>query len=558
MTFTIDPVADTPSVTNASTTVNTQTTTGLIITINPVDSIEVTHFQITGIANGTLFQNNGTTPINNGDFITVAEGNAGLKFTPATNTANPGTTYGFDVQASVSSVIGGLGGGLAHATVFVTDPVPPDTIIDTAPPAFDSNNSPTFTFHGTDNISPAVLTFKFSMDGSAFAPAVSPLQLNGLSEGSHTFQVRTIDAGGTTDPTPASYTWIVDTIAPVVTIGAPSATHANNTATVIYTVTYTDANIASVTLNNLDILVNGNGARDRERCDHQCDDLRGTSHEHHGRRHDRHLRGGGHGDRPGRQLGRRGRAGAVFIADNTKPVVTIGPPSVATTVAGPVTWVVTVADANLSPTYMLSTSDVQVIGTPASITGTVSITRVTATLNQFNVKLSNIVGGKGKVQIQIAAGAAVDLAQNASDASAISTQALVTGLRKLVVSQVVPPVRLAPGSSHVYTVIGRNAGTQISLGAAIFVKLPAFATFVASSSTAGWVNLGGGRFRFDLGDLAPKTGKTLKFAVVFSSAAPNGTKVGFTASMTDTLALGKTLSSSTTYITLGLLRSRWR
>src|SRR5262249_35516776 len=86
-TFTINltGVPDTPSITTATTTVNAQTTSGLVISRNAADSTEVTHFLVGGITNGTLFKNNGTTQINNGDFITFAEGNAGLKFTPALN-----------------------------------------------------------------------------------------------------------------------------------------------------------------------------------------------------------------------------------------------------------------------------------------------------------------------------------------------------------------------------------------------------------------------------------------------------------------------------------------
>src|SRR5438874_3985606 len=52
---------------------------------NAADGAEVTHFKITGITNGSLFQHNGTTPINNGDFVTVAEAQAGLRFTPGNN-----------------------------------------------------------------------------------------------------------------------------------------------------------------------------------------------------------------------------------------------------------------------------------------------------------------------------------------------------------------------------------------------------------------------------------------------------------------------------------------
>ena len=55
--------ADTPSVTSTTTNANTQTTSGLVISRNPFDGAEVTHFKITGITGGSLFKNNGTTPI---------------------------------------------------------------------------------------------------------------------------------------------------------------------------------------------------------------------------------------------------------------------------------------------------------------------------------------------------------------------------------------------------------------------------------------------------------------------------------------------------------------
>lgn len=118
-TITVNEVADTPSVTNATTNEDTQTTTGLVISRNAADSTGVTHFKITGITNGTLFQNNGTTQINNGDFITFAQGNAGLKFTPAANLFSPTTTFSFTVQASTSNVDGGLGGSTVNATITV-------------------------------------------------------------------------------------------------------------------------------------------------------------------------------------------------------------------------------------------------------------------------------------------------------------------------------------------------------------------------------------------------------------------------------------------------------
>jgi uncharacterized repeat protein (TIGR01451 family) len=116
VTFANSAVADTPSVTNATTNANTQTTSGLVISRNPADGAEVTHFKITNITGGSLFKNDGVTPINNGDFITFAEGNAGLKFTPGAVNGS------FTVQASLSASDAGLGGGTVIATIIVNPP----------------------------------------------------------------------------------------------------------------------------------------------------------------------------------------------------------------------------------------------------------------------------------------------------------------------------------------------------------------------------------------------------------------------------------------------------
>src|SRR5207302_8551779 len=111
-------VAHTPSVTNAATNEDTQTTAGLVISRNPADGAEVTHFQITSITNGTLFQNDGVTAIKNNDFITFAQANAGLKFTPSVNFVGTGS---FNIQAALSNTAAGLGGSLVTATITVVE-----------------------------------------------------------------------------------------------------------------------------------------------------------------------------------------------------------------------------------------------------------------------------------------------------------------------------------------------------------------------------------------------------------------------------------------------------
>jgi hypothetical protein len=115
---TVNPVADFPSVTSATTTVNTQSTSGLVITRNVIDGPEISHFKISNISNGTLFKNNGTTQITDDSFITNAEANAGLRFTPAHNLDSNFSSFSFQVQGAASSGGAGLG-QIANALITV-------------------------------------------------------------------------------------------------------------------------------------------------------------------------------------------------------------------------------------------------------------------------------------------------------------------------------------------------------------------------------------------------------------------------------------------------------
>lgn len=113
-TITIQPVADEPTVTPASTVEGVQTTQGLVISRHQADGEEVTHIKITEITNGTLFQHDGITPIQDGDFITFAQGQAGLKFTPASVADGS-----FQIQAATTNHDSGLGGQPVTATIQV-------------------------------------------------------------------------------------------------------------------------------------------------------------------------------------------------------------------------------------------------------------------------------------------------------------------------------------------------------------------------------------------------------------------------------------------------------
>lgn len=123
--ITVNPVADTPTVTGTFTVTSTQSTDGLVIARNAVDSTEVTHFKITGIQNGVLYKNDGTTTIAANSFITVAEGSAGLKFTPAGGFV--GSTS-FTVQGAVDNSGTGLS-PTVPAEINVGYPAPRITVL---------------------------------------------------------------------------------------------------------------------------------------------------------------------------------------------------------------------------------------------------------------------------------------------------------------------------------------------------------------------------------------------------------------------------------------------
>jgi hypothetical protein len=119
------PPAGPPQVTNVATTINQQTTSGLVILPDAADTSSVTNFQISGITGGSLFLNNGTTPVTDGEFITTAQGAAGLKFTPTTGSQANGS---FMVQEATAANLVGLSGSQATATITLLLPAGPPLV----------------------------------------------------------------------------------------------------------------------------------------------------------------------------------------------------------------------------------------------------------------------------------------------------------------------------------------------------------------------------------------------------------------------------------------------
>jgi hypothetical protein len=117
-------VGDTPQVGNIITLQGTQSDL-IIIDRNVNDGAEVTSFRISGITNGTLYQADGVTQINDGDYITSAQAQAGVRFTPAPGSIAVGS---FDVESSEDGVSAAAQSGTDTSTITVTPAVPTENI----------------------------------------------------------------------------------------------------------------------------------------------------------------------------------------------------------------------------------------------------------------------------------------------------------------------------------------------------------------------------------------------------------------------------------------------
>ncbi len=112
---------------------------------------------------------------------------------------------------------GAANSGQANVTVS-KDTAAPETQIDLEPTDPSDSASAEFAFSGDDGAGSGIAGFECRLDGAAFAACASPQTYGSLVDGAHVFEVRAIDAAGNADPTPTSFTWTVDSTAPVVSV----------------------------------------------------------------------------------------------------------------------------------------------------------------------------------------------------------------------------------------------------------------------------------------------------------------------------------------------------
>ncbi|TNF37751.1 MAG: HYR domain-containing protein [Deltaproteobacteria bacterium] len=99
---------------------------------------------------------------------------------------------------------------------WTVDTTAPETEVLSGPPAVTSGDTATFTF--TSPGGEASGYFCRLDDGPWEACDGGNVSYEGVGEGDHRFEVRAVDPAGTTDPTPAAWTWTVDQTPPDTTI----------------------------------------------------------------------------------------------------------------------------------------------------------------------------------------------------------------------------------------------------------------------------------------------------------------------------------------------------
>ena len=173
---------------------------GITLTGSDPDNDSLTYSIVSGPSHGTL-----------------TGSGANRTYTPASNYAGP-DSFTFRVDDGF--------GGQATATVSIS--VRPDTKIDSGPSA-SGNNPPDVSFSFSSEV-PDV-DFECRLDSNAPAdwqPCTSPKAFQNLSDGQHTFEVRSRTASGLIDPTPATRTFTVDAIKPQTTLGDKPPALSNN------------------------------------------------------------------------------------------------------------------------------------------------------------------------------------------------------------------------------------------------------------------------------------------------------------------------------------------
>jgi Bacterial Ig-like domain len=129
-------------------------------------------------------------------------------------------SHTFQVRAADRA--GNVGAPASYS--WTVDTVAPSASIDSGPPDPSSSSAASFTLSADE-----AAGLECKLDLGEWAACASPHNLSGLADGRHTLQVRATDAAGNLGAA-ASYSWTVDTVAPVTTIDKRPSDPTNSTS----------------------------------------------------------------------------------------------------------------------------------------------------------------------------------------------------------------------------------------------------------------------------------------------------------------------------------------
>jgi hypothetical protein len=165
--------------------------------------------------------------------FTASDGTVECKVDAASFTAcsSPESYSGLAVGSHVFTVRAtDAAGNVGQDTwAWTVDTTPPVVSITARPPAAAASTSTTFAFTASDG------AVECKLDAASFTACSSPQSYGGLSEGAHTFTVRSTDAAGNVGQD--TWTWTVDTTPPVVdVISGPASPTTSTSANFFFTV----------------------------------------------------------------------------------------------------------------------------------------------------------------------------------------------------------------------------------------------------------------------------------------------------------------------------------
>ncbi len=127
-----------------------------------------------------------------------------------------GTTYNTTNADRGSTLrVGEIASNAAGSTPIVYTAVfspLPITTLSTSTAAVTNSTSASFTL-GSSNYTAAQVSYECNLDGAGWSNCTSTPSYSGLADGIHTLQARAVH-DGLSDPSPQSFTWTVDTVAP--------------------------------------------------------------------------------------------------------------------------------------------------------------------------------------------------------------------------------------------------------------------------------------------------------------------------------------------------------